>query len=430
MKESVRAVACAAVLSGCWLAGAQGPMRRAAVSKMPAGKVRRANVVGYISHRTGKLHLLDGHQRVRDSLVAFDNLSAPPQDPNLGLNIAALSPVDPNTGGVDLLCKYPVSPDFAYFGSLTNGDEDCPVAQQGPSYPGIINDPQDIIFDKYLMDTSVVAADPNDTVALSGITTQVVYDGGDTGYVLFPIWMAEANDTNGNGAYDVIDGITIVTHWDPNTPAGLYTIPLTLDPNAPLLANVRGRRNWDVGNERYADVTLTMPIGPACSFGSMMVGGNPQEFPSSDPNCATPQDLVTVGRVDEPNIIYPNTTDGWQWFNHTEFEPNCVADPSHITIGDILNCGIDGSWVFYYPGGNELDIAPDIPNTFYVEPAGYSCAGDASGDGATNITDLGIVLNHFGDGPGAAKTDGDVSYDGFVNITDLGIILGDFGCSS
>lgn len=55
------------------------------------------------------------------------------------------------------------------------------------------------------------------------------------------------------------------------------------------------------------------------------------------------------------------------------------------------------------------------------------CPGDVDGDGMVNITDLGILLSHFGVTSGAARSDGDLSGDGAVNITDLGELLAAFG---
>jgi len=54
------------------------------------------------------------------------------------------------------------------------------------------------------------------------------------------------------------------------------------------------------------------------------------------------------------------------------------------------------------------------------------CPGDVSGDGATNTTDLNIVLTDFGcTGAGCA---GDVNDDGVTDSTDLNIVLTDIGC--
>lgn len=438
MRSVFRVFLCATVLAGGMTAAAQEHIRSSKVELVPAGKVRQAKVLGYIHHRTGKLHLLDG-QQARGTVAAFDNLSAPPQDPNLGLNIAPLGPVGPNQPGPNLLCKYPVTAGaepVTYYGAYGNGDEDCAPADQGPYYTGLINDPQDIMLDKYLMDTSVTGTDPNEAVALAAVTQQVSYNGVDTGVWGQVLVLSEANDTNGNGQFDIIDGVTILTLWDPNTPAGLYTIgPVTLDPNAPLMANTRGRRTWDGLNDTYTDVTLTTPVGPACSFGSMMTGGNPQGLFVFDPNCAIPQDVVAAGTVDEPNIIFIATTDSWQWFNDTQgeqgagFDPNFPVnagfdgDPNSVSYLDIINTGEDVFWVFFFPGGNELDISVDTAHKLDVA-AGGGCPGDLNGDGSTNITDLGIVLANFGLGAG-----GDVDGDGDTDITDLGIVLANFGCS-
>jgi hypothetical protein len=91
--------------------------------------------------------------------------------------------------------------------------------------------------------------------------------------------------------------------------------------------------------------------------------------------------------------------------------------------------------------GNEIDIKTakrfDTKETVIVNnrpaliidftPGGTACAGDADGDGDTDQSDLGLLLQHFGQEvpPG---TGGDLNDDGVVNQSDLGILLGDFPC--
>ncbi len=57
---------------------------------------------------------------------------------------------------------------------------------------------------------------------------------------------------------------------------------------------------------------------------------------------------------------------------------------------------------------------------------GNTAIGDLNNDGHVNITDLSIMLSHWGI-TGAVGTDGDCNGDGTVNITDLSILLSHYG---
>lgn len=55
------------------------------------------------------------------------------------------------------------------------------------------------------------------------------------------------------------------------------------------------------------------------------------------------------------------------------------------------------------------------------------CIGDINGDGDTDLTDLSILLAHFGANV-PVGTNGDLNSDGSVTLTDLSILLANFGC--
>lgn len=57
------------------------------------------------------------------------------------------------------------------------------------------------------------------------------------------------------------------------------------------------------------------------------------------------------------------------------------------------------------------------------------CAGDVNGDRAIDLSDLAVLLVHFGQATGAAWTDGDLTGDGSVALEDLGLLLSRFGGS-
>lgn len=56
-------------------------------------------------------------------------------------------------------------------------------------------------------------------------------------------------------------------------------------------------------------------------------------------------------------------------------------------------------------------------------------AGDIDGDGAVGISDLAILLSHFGTPSGASAADGDMDADSDVDLQDLATLLGVFGAT-
>lgn len=64
-------------------------------------------------------------------------------------------------------------------------------------------------------------------------------------------------------------------------------------------------------------------------------------------------------------------------------------------------------------------------NSFLVTGAPVDCDGDFDDDGQVALSDLSILLGHFGGSGG--PDDGDLDGDGDVDLTDLSILLGLFG---
>jgi hypothetical protein len=56
-----------------------------------------------------------------------------------------------------------------------------------------------------------------------------------------------------------------------------------------------------------------------------------------------------------------------------------------------------------------------------------NCEGDVTGDGNTDLSDLAVVLAHFGMSSGATLADGDLDADGDVDLNDLAGLLANFG---
>jgi hypothetical protein len=434
MRSVFRVFVGATVLAGGMSAVAQTSFRSADVEAIPTAGVKTYTAHPVAYKHNGRIFRNNGTQTTRGTTVAFDNQSAPAIDPNVGINWALGSAdLDPNLPGnqIDLLCHYPVSQDAFFFTAIRLGDQDCPAAAQSVSNTAL-SDPEDIVFDKYLMEG---AGDPNDTVTITGLSKTVYNLGAHVGVLEMKYGFLEASDTNSNGEIDQIDEVSAY-YILPSV--GVWILSWDADPNdTPVQALVRGQRTHDMGNELLDPNDLVTSLAPACNFYHIFVGGNTQNIFDWDPNCATPQDLVTAGTVDEPNIIFVNGRDNWMWFSDTEgatLDPNVPVDPGFdgdagsTSYEDIWNTGFFNIWVFSFVGGNGLDMALDYMNIMTIPAAAPACSGDVNGDGSTNITDLGILLANFGTAvpPG---TLGDLDGSGTVNITDLGILLADFGCT-
>jgi hypothetical protein len=59
--------------------------------------------------------------------------------------------------------------------------------------------------------------------------------------------------------------------------------------------------------------------------------------------------------------------------------------------------------------------------------ADTTCPGDVDGDGDVGLSDLAILLAHFGQPDGATRDDGDLDGDGDVDLADLAELLANFG---
>lgn len=64
---------------------------------------------------------------------------------------------------------------------------------------------------------------------------------------------------------------------------------------------------------------------------------------------------------------------------------------------------------------------------FDLNCVGAPCPGDVNGDAAVDLSDLSILLSHFGTTSGAALADGDLDGDEDVNLSDLTLLLSNFG---
>lgn len=78
------------------------------------------------------------------------------------------------------------------------------------------------------------------------------------------------------------------------------------------------------------------------------------------------------------------------------------------------------------PGTYSASYTPTSVIVTVVTPP---CMGDVNGDNQINLSDLTVLLSHFGLGSGATLADGDLDGDGDVDLSDLAALLGRFGAS-
>jgi len=136
-------------------------------------------------------------------------------------------------------------------------------------------------------------------------------------------------------------------------------------------------------------------------------------------------DVVTCERDADTVKWFENTTDGapgpLTWTLRTL--ATTLDRPEHVEIGDVTNDGaadIVAGWI----GTRKVSVhASD------AEPP-LDCAGDANGDGVTDVFDFNLVTGNFGTSSGATREDGDLTGDGSVNVFDFNAVTGDFGCGT
>lgn len=101
-----------------------------------------------------------------------------------------------------------------------------------------------------------------------------------------------------------------------------------------------------------------------------------------------------------------------------------------LFAGDRLEVYFDPAYSITQ-GGIEFGTTSQSPgcggSVHAVAPPRPPCPGDVDGDGEVDLTDLSILLAHYGMAAGATESDGDMNGDGAVGLTDLSIMLANFG---
>jgi len=123
-----------------------------------------------------------------------------------------------------------------------------------------------------------------------------------------------------------------------------------------------------------------------------------------------------------PTVV--NLLDNHDNDNQGQASPEAIyVDLLVIDQGATLNTG---PFRVYY---RTLVLAGDVDDPSRLVQITSPCPGDLTGDGQVDLTDLSILLAHFGTLSGAEPDDGDLDGDGDVDLTDLSLMLGGFGLS-
>ncbi len=120
----------------------------------------------------------------------------------------------------------------------------------------------------------------------------------------------------------------------------------------------------------------------------------------------TDTEIYDNGTPDDPSDDYEVTVYRWQV---RQFQQVLMMLEMDMADGD--------------GGANALEITQaDVDAVAAL--VGPTCAGDVTGDGATNLADLNLVLANFG----SSTPQGDANGSGTVDLADLNLVLANFGC--
>jgi hypothetical protein len=100
---------------------------------------------------------------------------------------------------------------------------------------------------------------------------------------------------------------------------------------------------------------------------------------------------------------------GSEW-THFEFTVPADAKADYISFN-------------VYASGQEVNLDNFVVKTIVVA----NVPGDANGDGAVDVSDLGILAANYGMTSGATLAQGDFNGDGKVDVSDLGILAANYG---
>ena len=140
------------------------------------------------------------------------------------------------------------------------------------------------------------------------------------------------------------------------------------------------------------------------------------------------------GAMIDPNVEFDASV-GWSCYASGCFDGPGSDRPGIPTFVGILlqtDAGIHFGWIRLM---FSLEYGPWLLDYAYEsnprEPiragTGYPCAGDLDWSGTIEISDVSILLSHFGTPNGATYADGDLDADSDVDLADLVAMLENFG---
>lgn len=227
----------------------------------------------------------------------------------------------------------------------------------------------------------------------------------------------------------------------PSANASFATSDLTITgPGTSVAARLNVQVDGIVGafSERFANSSFVIHVslsnlqfagaaGVAWQFGngSLSVNGLLEGHVTG-----TPFQAVAFGTVSTPEVTLPVGIP-----ISLSVSTTCVASAeplrhvvSAYAIGSSSVSLPVGIPVLDLPPGYTVDsVAGEIVGNLWVGDT-YSCVGDLDGDGTVDLSDLSVLLSHFGD-PQAAAFDGDLDNDFDVDLSDLALMLARFGSS-
>lgn len=138
--------------------------------------------------------------------------------------------------------------------------------------------------------------------------------------------------------------------------------------------------------------------------------------------------IVSAPNANDVIATYVSSDIGGQLIVEFQDE-NLIPDGSAVPLmADIDSCcAIGGQFASVLVfGTNKTTTLDHLPHHVRMV-VGENCPADLDGDGSVGLSDLAVLLSHFGTQSGASEADGDMNGNGSVDLADLAIMLAAFG---
>jgi hypothetical protein len=183
---------------------------------------------------------------------------------------------------------------------------------------------------------------------------------------------------------------------------------------------------FNMNSDRAIDA-FTVPVGAGATVTN--IGFHDVFYHSGDGHNSAVGNVVNYDGTDWPGV-YSGGNVSWTMPPATP-----VENSNALRWGTLYNFRFD---VNRAPQTGNVTLSmfksvagrPDSVNASSVVPTPAPpppCPGDVTGDNAVDLSDLAVLLGHFGMMGGATLQDGDLTGDGNVDLSDLAILLANFG---